>query len=151
MPVSPVRLLPLLTNPGAPKQQAMFRPLNIATTGMSAQRLRMEVIATNVANAETTRGPNGVPYQRRFVTIQEAQAPMAPVAFPALPSEQGGGIAPADPTAGYAGVQVQTIEEDATEGPLNRASPPGSSASGMWCWRPGCSPGPWTGTWTRSG
>lgn len=30
-----------------------------------------------------------------------------------------------------------------------RVNRPVSSAWGMWCWRRGCSPGPWTGIWTR--
>jgi flagellar basal-body rod protein FlgC len=49
----------------------MFDALNISATGMSAERLRMDVIAENLANAETTRGANGQPYRRQEVVLQE--------------------------------------------------------------------------------
>jgi flagellar basal-body rod protein FlgC len=39
---------------------------------MSAERLRMDVIAENLANADTTRGPNGGPYRRKEVVLQTA-------------------------------------------------------------------------------
>ncbi len=50
----------------------MFDALQISATGMSAERLRMDVIAENLANANTTRGPNGQPYRRQEVILQEA-------------------------------------------------------------------------------
>jgi flagellar basal-body rod protein FlgC len=37
---------------------------NISASGMSAERLRMEVIANNIANASSTRTPNGGPFRR---------------------------------------------------------------------------------------
>ena len=49
----------------------MFDALNISASGMSAERLRMDVIAENLANANTTRGANGQPYQRQQVILQE--------------------------------------------------------------------------------
>jgi flagellar basal-body rod protein FlgC len=49
----------------------MFDALNISASGMSAERLRMDVIAENLANANTTRGANGQPYQRQEVILQE--------------------------------------------------------------------------------
>lgn len=39
---------------------------NIAASGLSAERLRLHTIATNMANARTTRTPEGGPYQRRI-------------------------------------------------------------------------------------
>ena len=45
----------------------MFDSFNIASSGLSAQRLRMDVISNNVANAVTTRTPDGGPYKRRRV------------------------------------------------------------------------------------
>jgi flagellar basal-body rod protein FlgC len=97
----------------------MFRPLDIASGGLSAQRLRMETIATNIANAETTRGPTGVPYKRRVVRLETAEAPPAPPQYPALPSQQQkGGVAEPDPTTGLGGVRVLAVEEDQSEGPL---------------------------------
>jgi flagellar basal-body rod protein FlgC len=45
--------------------------LNIAGSGMTAQRLRMDVITQNLANQDTTVGENGQPYRRKTVTLQE--------------------------------------------------------------------------------
>ena len=50
----------------------IFGGLNISASGMSAERLRMDVIAENLANADTTRGPNGGPYRRKEVVLQQA-------------------------------------------------------------------------------
>src|SRR2546430_8933195 len=50
--------------------RAMFSALRIASTGLSAQRMRMDVIAQNVANVETTRTPEGGPYHRRIVRLE---------------------------------------------------------------------------------
>jgi flagellar basal-body rod protein FlgC len=50
----------------------MFDSLSISGTGMTAQRLRMDVIASNLANADSTRGADGLPYRRRIVELQEA-------------------------------------------------------------------------------
>jgi flagellar basal-body rod protein FlgC len=49
----------------------MFDPLRISASGMTAERLRMDVIAENLANANTTRGANGQPYRRKEVVLQE--------------------------------------------------------------------------------
>lgn len=45
----------------------MFDGMNIAATGLTAQRLRMDVISNNIANATTTRTPEGGAYRRRRV------------------------------------------------------------------------------------
>ncbi len=37
----------------------MFDSINISATGLSAQRLRMDVISNNIANSTTTRNTNG--------------------------------------------------------------------------------------------
>ena len=41
--------------------------LRISAAGLSAQRLKMNVISQNIANAETTRTDEGGPYRRRMV------------------------------------------------------------------------------------
>src|SRR5882724_5227922 len=41
--------------------------MTIASQGMTAERTRLEVIASNLANANTTRTPEGGPYRRRDV------------------------------------------------------------------------------------
>lgn len=43
--------------------------MNIAASAMSANRLRINTIASNIANAETTRTPEGGPYKRRDVVL----------------------------------------------------------------------------------
>ena len=43
----------------------LLKTLDIAGSGLSAQRLRMQTIATNMANARTTRTAEGGPYRRR--------------------------------------------------------------------------------------
>jgi len=43
----------------------MFRAFNIASTGLTSQRLRMDLISSNIANATTTRTPDGGPYRRK--------------------------------------------------------------------------------------
>jgi flagellar basal-body rod protein FlgC len=45
----------------------IFRIFNVSGADMSAQRTRMSVVAGNLANAETTRTPEGGPYRRRNV------------------------------------------------------------------------------------
>src|ERR1051325_8371224 len=52
---------------------------NLASQGMTAQRERLEATASNLANANTTRTPEGGPYRRRdvvFETIQ-VESPLA--------------------------------------------------------------------------
>ena len=50
---------------------SMFSAFNVNASGMTAQRYRMDIIAENVANAETTRTADGTPYRRKMVTFQE--------------------------------------------------------------------------------
>ncbi|HHT72458.1 MAG TPA: flagellar basal body rod protein FlgC [Firmicutes bacterium] len=42
-----------------------FRAFRISASGLTAERLRMDTIANNLANAETTRTPEGGPYRRQ--------------------------------------------------------------------------------------
>jgi flagellar basal-body rod protein FlgC len=48
-----------------------FSTLRISASGLSAERLRMDTIASNIANATTTRGENGQPYIRKIAVFQE--------------------------------------------------------------------------------
>lgn len=48
-----------------------FRGLRISASGLSAERLRLDTIAANIANASTTRGKDGQPYIRKIATFQE--------------------------------------------------------------------------------
>ncbi len=48
-----------------------FSILNISATGLTAQRLRMDVISDNIANVNTTRTPEGGPYRRKIILFSE--------------------------------------------------------------------------------
>lgn len=50
---------------------SMFSSFDVTASGLTAQRLRMDVIAENVANANTTRTEDGTPYRRKVVTFEE--------------------------------------------------------------------------------
>lgn len=52
---------------------SLFQSFNISTSGLTAQRFRMDVISENVANATTTRTEDGTPYTRKIVSFQEKQ------------------------------------------------------------------------------
>ncbi|MDR2649070.1 MAG: flagellar basal body rod protein FlgC [Clostridiales bacterium] len=49
----------------------MFNALNISAAGLTAQRLRMDVISQNIANINTTRTPEGGPYRGKHAVFQE--------------------------------------------------------------------------------
>lgn len=68
----------------------MIRALDISSSAVIAQRTRLDVIAGNIANAQTTRQEDGTiaPYRRRFVTLMSGDG-------------QGG-----------AGVHVDAVEHD---------------------------------------
>lgn len=53
----------------------MFKTvMNITAGAMSASRLRINTIASNIANAQTTRSPEGGPYKRREVVLSAEDA-----------------------------------------------------------------------------
>ncbi len=51
------------------KIERLFSGLNISAMGLTAQRKRMNAIAGNMANAETTKTEDGEPYRRRIVRL----------------------------------------------------------------------------------
>ncbi len=51
----------------------LFSGLNISASGLRAQRLRQNAIASNLANVETTRTSEGGPYKRRTVVLSAGQ------------------------------------------------------------------------------
>jgi len=53
---------------------SLFSVLSIGASGMQAQRTRAEVLVENLANAETTRTPEGGPYRRKDVVFETADA-----------------------------------------------------------------------------
>lgn len=52
----------------------LFDAINISASGLTAERLRMDVVSNNIANANTTRTETGGPYRRRMVVFQAREA-----------------------------------------------------------------------------
>ena len=77
---------------------SLFSIFNVASSAVSAQSQRLNVVASNLANADTVAGPDGQAYKARQVTFQTVMM------------NEGGEA----PTA--AGVRVSTINEDQTPG-----------------------------------
>ncbi len=48
--------------------------LDISASGLTAQRLRMDVISENIANIDTTRTDDGDPYRRKYVVFSAEEA-----------------------------------------------------------------------------
>jgi flagellar basal-body rod protein FlgC len=83
--------------------------LHQTASALNANKVRLEAIAQNIANAQTTRGPDGLPYQRQIVS------------FAAVLDK-----------AGQYGVQVSGVDKDTTPGPMvHNPSHPHADASGM--------------------
>ncbi len=81
----------------------MFSSINTAATGLTAQRLRQDVIADNIANANTTRTSEGGPYRRsRVVMRPRAEGPYWRSPFLPRPLDEGVGQ----------GVRVTSVEKD---------------------------------------
>jgi flagellar basal-body rod protein FlgC len=51
----------------------VFSALDISASGLSAERTRMNVIANNLANANSTRTPEGGPFRRQLVVLSGAE------------------------------------------------------------------------------
>jgi len=77
---------------------SFFRVMDVAASGLGAQRLRMEAVASNLANAGTTRTAEGGPYRRRDLV------------FEAVPMRFRDAL-----EAASRGVRVAQVTEDATE------------------------------------
>ena len=90
----------------------MFDALDVSATGLTAERLRMDVTAENLANAQTTRGADGQPYRRKEVVLSEVQSG----GFGAqLAKAVGAGSASGSQPGG---VEVAGITQDQTPGKL---------------------------------
>jgi len=53
---------------------SLFSSIAVSASGMAAQRQRAELLVENMANAETTRTPEGGPYRRKDVVFASAPA-----------------------------------------------------------------------------
>ena len=50
---------------------SLFSSFDVSASGLTAQQYRMDVIAENIANANTTRTQDGTPYVRKMVTFEQ--------------------------------------------------------------------------------
>ena len=82
---------------------SLFNAIDTAASGLSAERLRMDVVAENLANAQSTRGADGQAYRRKVVVLQED----AGTSF-------GASLDGAMKSTGPSGVEVAQIAQDAT-------------------------------------
>ena len=53
---------------------SMFGGIDAAASGLTAERLRMDVISNNIANVNSTRTVNGGPFKRKYVIFQPREA-----------------------------------------------------------------------------
>ena len=53
---------------------SLGKAIDVASTALAAQRLRMELASANMANAETTRSPEGGPYRRQTAVFEAEPA-----------------------------------------------------------------------------
>src|SRR5512140_372364 len=51
---------------------SLFSALSVGASGMAAQRARAELLVENLANAETTRTPEGGPYRRKDAVFESS-------------------------------------------------------------------------------
>lgn len=100
---------------------SFLNSLNISASGMSAQKLRLDVAADNIANQETTRTEAGGPYRRKMVVLQAAEKNGFRNAL------DGAFVSGAKP----AGVRAVQIAEDATQlNPVYDPSHPDADENG---------------------
>jgi flagellar basal-body rod protein FlgC len=90
----------------------LFDAIGIAGSGLTAERIRMDVTAENLANANTTRAANGQPYKRQEVVLGQigSNASFSGALSGALAQTAAAGSPPAG------GVQVTGIVSDETPG-----------------------------------
>lgn len=50
---------------------SFFNSMNVSATGLTAQRLRMDIISQNIANVNTTKTKDGGPYRRKVLLFEE--------------------------------------------------------------------------------
>lgn len=89
----------------------MFLGIDTSASGLTAERLRMDVISNNIANANTTRTENGGAYHRRYVVFKprerQAESFEKTLMQTMTPNKKIG-----------EGVRAVSIQEDTDQGPL---------------------------------
>lgn len=88
---------------------SFFGSLDTSASGLTAQRLRLDVISQNMANASTTRTEEGGPYKRKSVVFEQVQNES---------SNSFSSVLNKKIQSGNNGVRVAQIVEDESEGSL---------------------------------
>ncbi len=70
--------------------EPLFATMNTSKSGLVAQRKRLDTIAQNLANIETTRTADGKPYRRKTVSFEEAASPLTVSETESTGQESGG-------------------------------------------------------------
>ncbi|WP_099468881.1 flagellar basal body rod protein FlgC [Konateibacter massiliensis] len=91
---------------------SIFSSFDINASGMTAERLRLDVISQNIANSSTTRTEDGTPYRRKVVTFEEKKS----TAFSNILSN-------AHSQYTGSGVKVSSISEDTTSDFVKKYDP----------------------------
>ncbi len=87
-----------------------FTAMDASASGLTAQRLRLDLIANNIANINTTRTPQGGPYRREVAVFVPRQADTFGAVLQASLAGLPGSVA--RPVAPGTGVAVQQIVAD---------------------------------------
>jgi flagellar basal-body rod protein FlgC len=93
---------------------SFWNTFRIGLSALNAQRLRLDVIANNVANADTTRTAAGGPYQRQDVVFMPEGNPNASAFTPAMAAANHGNLA--GTSTDFGGVTVPKIITDTSPG-----------------------------------
>jgi flagellar basal-body rod protein FlgC len=94
---------------------SQYSSIEVSASGLSAERLAMDVIANNLANANTTRTPEGGAFKRQLIVFaQKGEAPQGDSFVPdPIPDDNDAG-ATTDLNGSRAGVQAVAIVPDTT-------------------------------------
>ena len=93
---------------------SMFKAIDVSATGLTAERLRMDIISKNIANANTTRTSSGTPYRRQVPIFKESSTNLS---FQQHLDAAKNGI------VGGSGVEVTAVKED--KSPFKKVYDPG--------------------------
>jgi len=99
----------------------LFGVMDVSASALQAERLRAEVVAANMANANTTRTPQGGPYKRQQVVF-ESQANDQGVFANHFLSQGGAGINGPESQGKIGGVKIAAVVSDNSPG-LRRYDP----------------------------
>lgn len=90
--------------------------IDVTADALNAEKIRLEVVGQNIANAQTTRGPDGLPYQRKVVSFETVMRD----------------VPGADGSRRVEGLRVSSVTGDPTPGhKIYHPGHPHADASGM--------------------